>query len=902
MFFIPFHFFLNIYKIEYRLGQFLPFSSKVNPPTKKNSIIYDYSIIFTTIFKKRILMKRFFIVVCFLLLGMFWGNSQGQLTHPKDFFPNYGKEYHFQSDVLNYVKEVAKNSSNISIKNYGTTNQGRPLNLIFVSSVENIQNLEYIRQTNLYNTGLSDQKPQNNIEKALVWCSFGTHGNEAGTTGSVPQIVYELLQKSKENPNIFDNVVIVLDPCVNPDGYDRYVHFIKTTSSQMWIPDADHREHMESWPSGRSNHYMFDLNRDWAWQTQKESQERLAVYNDWLPHVHADFHEMGYNSNYYFAPAVEPYHKFMTDFQRQFQLDIGKNHAQYFDNKGWLYWTREVFDLFYPSYGDTYPTYSGAVGMTYEMAGNTASGRAILLRNGDTLTVQDKIDRNTVVALSTIEKSANEHIKVVENFKKFYNDAQKKPQGIYKSYVLKNHSATVRFTELLDRNRIKYSFAKGGEKLTGYHYTSQKNKEVTLEEGDVFISAQQPKSTLLQVLMEEAPILSDSMTYDITAWSLPLAYGLECFAFTQDAKVKTTANKPTKKTVAKQNKPLFSYEIVWNDLSSAQAVAALHKRGLKMRMTVKESNFGGRSIPKGTVFVHKDDNRKVASFETLIEDEFQSLGFDNYHVHYTGMSDAGGDLGGAHYEYVEAPRALTFSGQSVSQYSVGEIWYYFDKVLEYPLQMVDWDRIGRVNLNKFNVIILPEGWYSIDDNTSKKLSDWVHQGGRLIGIGDAVNKFADKEILGIQTYATEEEKNVAEEQAKKEELDNRTQTYGDLERRYLTKMTAGAIVKNEVDDTHPLGYGLGKSYFSLRTSSVTFPYQKNIWNVVRVPEQPVTYGFVGQNLLKRLSQTSTVMMAPNGKGATIYFVDNPLFRGFWDRGLLLFSNAVFLNNSVTPQF
>ncbi len=847
-------------------------------------------------------MLRFCIFLSICVFGLSIGFSQGSFVPPHDYFENYGKEYHFHNDIMNYVKEMAKNSPNLVVKDYGKTHQGRSLNLIFISSVENIQNLESIRQTNLYNTGLSETKPNKTLEKALVWCSFGTHGNEAGTTGSIPQIVYELLQKSKENPNVFDNVVVVLDPCVNPDGYDRYIHFVKTTSSQMWIPDAEHREHMESWPSGRSNHYMFDLNRDWAWQTQKESQLRLAIYNDWLPHVHADFHEMGYNSNYYFAPAVEPFHKFMTDFQRQFQLEIGKNHAQYFDSKGWLYWTREVFDLFYPSYGDTYPTYSGAVGMTYEMAGNTASGRAILLRNGDTLTVQDKIDRNTVVALSTVEKSAIEHKNVVAGFKKFYSDAQKSPQGVYKSYVLKNHPATVRFTDLMDKNKIQYTYAKGGEKLSGYHYQTKGSKEVSVEEGDIILSAKQPKSTLLQILMEETPELSDSMTYDITAWSLPLAYGLECYAFTNDIKLKTTQDKTKDKAITKQNKPVFSYEIVWNDLSSAQVVAALHKKGLKMRMTVKESSFGGRTVSKGTIFVHKDDNRKVTDFESVMENQLKLLSFSNYHKHYSGMSDAGGDLGGGHYDYIEAPRALTFSGSSVSQYSAGEVWHYFDQTLNYPLQMVDWDKIGRVQLSKFNIIILPEGWYSIDEGTAAKLSEWVSNGGRLICIGDAVNKFKDREALGIQKFATQADKNASEANAEKESLDNRTQTYGDVERNYLTKMTAGAIVKNEVDDTHPLGYGMGKTYYSLRTSSTTYPYQKNMWNVVRVPEKPVTYGFVGQELMKDLSQTSTVVMASSGRGSVIYFVDNPLFRGFWDKGLFLFSNAVFLNSSVTPQF
>lgn len=840
-----------------------------------------------------------------MLFFTFTGVSQKDKLSPGQFFPRYGKEYHFHSDIMRYVHHVSLNNPHMVVKNIGESYQGRPLHLIFISLASNLSRLEDIQQTQMYNAGLTSSRPEKIVEKALVWSSFGTHGNEAGTTGSVPQIVFELLQKLDDQPDIFDDIVIVIDPCVNPDGYDRYVHFIKSTSHQRWIPDPNHREHMEPWPSGRSNHYMFDLNRDWAWQTQKESRERVKAYNEWLPHVHADFHEMGYNANYYFAPAAQPYHEFLTDFQREFQIEVGKNHARYFDQRGWLYWTRELFDLMYPSYGDTYPSYNGAVGMTYEMAGNTASGRAIQLKNGDTLSVQDKIDRNTVVALSTVETAARSHQKLIDQMKKFYRDAQENPPGKFKSYIIRNHPSQQRLTDLLEKNQIRFTFAEGGEKLTGYRYSTRQIENVNVEEGDIIIRAAQPKSVLLQVLMEESPVLTDSMTYDITAWSLPMAFGADCYAFSSDIRVKST-DMPRKKNRSPEmmtgETAVYSFEIEWNDVSSTRVVAALHQKGFMMRTTVRESSFGGRSIPRGTVFIHKDDNRRVPDFEKAVYELLKSLDFQRFHVHTSGFSDAGGDLGGNYYEYLDPPKVLTFSGRHANQQATGEVWYYFDQIIEDNLHIVDWEMFDRVDLAAFNTMILPEGYYPVEASQLQKLEDWVTRGGRLIVIGYAVSALSGSENLRLQRFVTEEEQKKSESEYLARQLNNRTQPFGDTDRQQLSRLTSGAIISNEVDPTHPLGYGIGSRYHSLKTSSVTYPLQKGMWNVVRIPEETIVYGFVGHHLQNLLSNTVTVAMQQQGRGSVVYFLDNPLFRCFWDRGLFLFSNAVFQNSRVSPLY
>jgi len=283
-------------------------------------------------------------------------------------------------DYYEYLAEVA--NDRVKLTEYGQTNERRPLVLAYVSSADNISNLETIRAEHLKST-----EGESKASKAIVWLSYNVHGNESVSTEASMQTTYELLTSKSD---YLENTIVIIDPCINPDGRDRYSNWYNQYKNVPHQIDPNSKEHHEGWWNGRSNHYMFDLNRDWAWLTQVESKKRIKFYNKWMPHVHVDFHEQGVNDPYYFAPAAEPYHEVITKFQIDFQKTIGKNHAKYFDANGWFYFTKERFDLFYPSYGDTYPTYNGAIGMTYEQGGSGRAGLGIITRNGDTLTLKDR--------------------------------------------------------------------------------------------------------------------------------------------------------------------------------------------------------------------------------------------------------------------------------------------------------------------------------------------------------------------------------------------------------------------------------------------------------------------------------------------------------------------------------
>ena len=324
------------------------------------------------------------------------------LKSPSEFLGyEIGTEFSRHNQVVDYFEYVSeKMDENVILKYYGETYERRPLMYAVLSSKKNINEIEKIRLANLE---VLEEKPSKLNDKAIVWLSYNVHGNESSSIEASMQTLFNLLTK---NYDLLENTIVIIDPCLNPDGRDRYANWYNQMRTIPYTTNKISREHREPWPGGRANHYLFDLNRDWAWLTQIESELRLKEYQKWLPHVHVDFHEQGIDEPYYFAPAAEPYHEVITGWQRDFQAMIGNNNAKYFDKNGWLYFTKEFFDLLYPSYGDTYPTYLGAIGMTYEQAGGGIAGLGIINSEGKNLTLVDRIEHHTISGISTVETSS----------------------------------------------------------------------------------------------------------------------------------------------------------------------------------------------------------------------------------------------------------------------------------------------------------------------------------------------------------------------------------------------------------------------------------------------------------------------------------------------------------------
>lgn len=830
-------------------------------------------------------MKKLFIAAA-LLLSL---TAFAQVKAPAEFIPGYGKQVSFYHDLERYFEHLTQTSKYIVHRPYGQTNQDRKLHAYIISTPENLARLETIRQNHLGSIGMGTGSGSSE-DVAIVWLSFNVHGNEPGAAESAMTVAYELVNPANTaTKDWLKNTVVILDPCLNPDGYSRYGNWLRDVSGRGIHPGASDREHMEPWPGGRQNHYAYDLNRDWAWQTQAESRQRMDLYNEWMPMVHVDVHEMGYNEPYFFPPAAEPFHDFISKGQRDFHEAIGEATSKKFEAKGWSYYTRERFDLFYPSYGDTYPSFNGAVGMTYEQGG-IGAGRAITMKNGQLLTLQDRINHHATAVLAAVETAAWQKDKLVKNFRSYFKEGRENPKGKYKTYIVKNNGKVKQLAELLKLNRIQYAYADESRKLKGYHYQSDKEKDFALEPNDLIVTIAQPKAVLAQILFEPAQRLTDSLSYDITAWALPHAYGIDSYALKNLLSLKMKAVPTVKGKLEYEN--AYAYYIPWNSRESAKTLALLYRNNIRVRSARKPSAFRGIKISQGDLVVLRSDNAQLGPFKEIMEVLLESN--PEYEVIESGYAVAGADLGGEYYPLLRAPKVLIMAGRGVSATDFGQAWFYMDQVIDYASSVIDVADFGRVKLSDYNTLILPDGWYELPEAHRKKIDDFIDAGGKVIAIAGALNLFEDRPGYSLTKYATDKGKEEEKSAQEKQLLEARFYDYANSERRAISASVPGAIVENMLDKTHPLAYGLGNSYYSLKTNDTRYQLLKDAWNVAYVPKGYRNFGFIGRNLKPRLENTVTFAVQQKGDGEIIYMVDNPLFRGFWENGNLLFSNALFL--------
>ena len=832
----------------------------------------------------RLIIKTIFILL-FVNLQMF---SQ-DIKSPSEFLGyEIGTQFSRHSQVLDYFNYISKKlPENVVMEKYGETYERRPLYLTYISSKENIKNIELIRENNLINAGVKKlEKSKNyNLKKdvAIVWLSYNVHGNESSSTEASMKTLYLLLTK---NSKLLQNTIVIIDPCINPDGRDRYANWYNQTGNFPYNTNPKSREHDEPWPGGRANHYLYDLNRDWAWVTQVESKARLKAYNKWLPHVHVDYHEQGINEPYYFAPAAEPYHEVITEWQKDFQKEIGINNAKYFDKNGWLYFTKETFDLLYPSYGDTYPTYLGSIGMTYEKAGGGVAGLGILNSDNEVLTLVDRVNHHTTSGISTVEISSLNAKELNENFKDFF-----KIRSDNTNYILRgNNDKIQKLKKLLDAHEIYYSNA-GNNKTYAYSYQSNKNENLQTNKSDLLISTNQPKGKLVDVFFEQNAKLSDSLTYDITAWSLPYAYGLD--AYMTNKKILGNVYEDVTSTINSVDENAIAYGTKWDHLNDAKFLSNLLRNKIKVRYNKIEFKSNGIKYNPGSLIIYKGDQTDESKFDKAVKIA------NNYNRKlnpiYTGMSEKGPDLGSSSIELIKnkniAILAGDGSGDRVSSLNYGAIWYFFEQEINYPLTHINIDKFNRVDFEEFDILIIPDGYYFSLKNEKNigKIKSWLRNGGKIIAFSKALDIFSNNESFKLKSKSNS--MNLTEENMYL--WDEGYISYNNQRRNRISNMISGAIFEVALDNTHPMAYGYIKTYYSLKIGSSSYDLLKNANNVGVIKNSKPISGFAGKNVLSKLNNSLIFGHENFGKGDIVYFADNPLFRSFWENGKLFFANSIF---------
>jgi hypothetical protein len=823
-----------------------------------------------------------------LLLGVFlcFGLSvSAQLPVSPDEFLGYplGTNYTPHHKIVEYFRTLSEyNFSRCKLYEYGKTNEGKPLQLMAISSESNLTNLEEIRKNSLRLTGFLKDKPADEKMPAIVWLSYNVHGNEPSSSEVAMKLAYNLLLGTDPKLSAYlKNTVVLIDPCLNPDGRDRYVNWFNGQVGKTADPTPWSSEHDEPWPGGRSNHYYFDLNRDWAWQSQVESKQRMEIYHQWMPSIHVDFHEQYPENPYYFAPAAEPYHKAISEWQRDFQQKVGKNHSRYFDQNGWLYFTKEIFDLFYPAYGDTYPIFSGAVGMTYEQAGHSPGGLSILVKE-DTLSLTDRIAHHYTTSISTIEVVSNHAAEVNKAFGEYFSNTIKSGSGIHHSYVIKNISAGKQkaLLSLLDANKISYGKTKQGVSFKGYHYSTGKEESFITSESDLVITTHQPKGVLARVLFEPHAQLSDSVTYDITSWSLAYSHGIDVYAMKDNPPIQNIEMTTDKKSIPSDS---YGYLLSYQSHDDAVLVAELLNMGARIRYSERAFVSGGKKWNRGTIILLRHENKKQQ--EQLLS--CLQNHSDKFSVLQSGMVDVGFDMGSEKIKQITAPKVALVTGSSMSPYAVGEVWHWMNTVLKYPVSLVNGDRVDESVLDDIQVLIVPDGRFKMLSEKEGILKNWVRKGGRLIAMEGSVSQLAQGE-WGIKM---KKEKETTE---MKQDINSYQPKYENRERDQVSGNSPGAVFSIDMDETHPLAFGYEGKYYALKQNDLLMEYTKEGWNVgVMRDIQPVS-GYIGSNAKNKLQDGVIISVLDYGAGKVICFADNPIFRSFWENGKLMLANAIFL--------
>lgn len=835
------------------------------------------------------------VILLFLISTLTFSQSKS----PKDFLGyELGDRFTRHHKVVEYFQHVASTNNNVKLIKYGETYEKRPLHLAYITAPKNFSKLEELRLNHLKTAGVVQGEAGEDI--TVVWLSYNVHGNESSSTEASMKTLYALVDPdNNDTKKWLENTIVIIDPCINPDGRDRYVNWYNETANAEYNINPDAKEHHEPWPGGRANHYLFDLNRDWAWITQVESQSRIALYNQWMPNIHVDFHEQGINNPYYFAPAAEPYHEIITDFQREFQVTIGKNHAKYFDKNGWLYFTKEFFDLLYPSYGDTYPTYNGAIGMTYEQAGHGRAGLGIQTADEDILTLKDRLTHHYTTGISTLEIASLNAEKLKKEFKIYFDKARTNPIGKYKSYVIKgtnNKDKINSLRTLLDSHQIEYGLSNSTSSVKGFSYKTNKTTSLKLASNDLVVNTNQPKANLIKALFEPQTKIADSLTYDITAWALPHSRGLDAFALPSKVASKKAEAISVGGKLSGADTP-YAYLSKWDSTDDVAFLAYILKNKVKVRFSKVPFSVEGKSYKAGSLVITRRGNEKLgAKFDETIKEATKKFNREITGVS-TGFVASGKDFGSSSVAYLKAPKVAILSGSGVSSLSFGSIWHFFEQQINYPITVLDTDYFSSVNLAKYDVLIMPNGWYGsiLSKDKLTKVKEWVQNGGRLIAIDRALSTFADSKDFDLSNFKDDDEKKEKEkaEKALKEKLE--LEAYDNLERKSVSNLITGSVFNATMDNTYPLGFGFDKQYQTLRLNSKRYAYLKDGINVsVIKSKSDQISGFAGANALNNIDNSLVFAVEQKGRGEVIYLADDPLFRSFWENGKLILCNAVFL--------
>jgi hypothetical protein len=788
--------------------------------------------------------------------------------------------------IVDYFQAVDQASDRVQLGKHGETYENRPLIHAIVSSPQNLSRLEEIRLNNLK---LSEE-PQavGDAElrdlPAIVLMGYSVHGNEASGSEAAMLLLYHLAAGSGAAVDpVLENTVVLIDPMLNPDGRNRFVNWVNINRGRVPTQDPADREHNEAWPGGRTNHYWFDLNRDWLPAQLKESQARLELYHQWRPQLVTDFHEMGSNSTFFFQPGVETRENPNTPARtRELTKEVARFHARAFDKAGALYYSEEQYDDFYYGKGSTYPDINGGVGILFEQASSrslqreTSSG---ILHFGFTV-------RNQILAsLSTLEAGLAMRLDLIRNQRDFYSEARDLVrQSPVKGYVISGKDrGSLDLVEIMLRHQIRVFVLQRSMEVDGGSYTAGE---------DFVVPFEQRQARLLKVLMERVTEFGDSIFYDVSTWTLPLALGVETAPLTDlpgGLIGEEITALPEQQGFLRGGTATYAYLMEWTSKLAPRALHRLQAAQINTRVLTKPVtlNLAGQetTFSRPTIIIPVVQPRVPAErVHGLIE---QVVNEDNARIHAlaSGLTKEGPDLGGPSSRPLELPLVAVFSGQDTRSSQVGETWFLLNERLGIPVSLIDVEDIARTSLAKYNVITLAGGTYTnIDEATIEKLKGWVKGGGLLIAFRRGARWLIEKELVAEKIREVEEQ--------------NLEVPFEEVRDARRSEAIQGSIFSARLDNTHPIGYGFRSTISFFRDHDIFIePSLEAGANVAIYTDDPLRSGYIPEDKLEVLKGTAAIVARKVGSGAVVLFADNPNFRAFWHGSSGLFVNAVFFGRA-----
>ncbi|MFT4611594.1 MAG: hypothetical protein ACJA1H_001979 [Glaciecola sp.] len=785
-------------------------------------------------------------------------------------------EWHITHDKLvYYMQALAKSSDRVTIENRGSTFEGRPLLLLTITSPENHKNLESIRQAHIAST------ENNNLDTSdmpiVVYQGFSIHGNEpSGSNASMLAAYYLAAAQSEEVKNTLDNTVILFDPSLNPDGLQRFAYWANTNKNKNLNPDPNDREYDEIWPGGRTNHYWFDMNRDWLPVQLPESQARIASFHKWLPNILTDHHEMGTNSSFFFQPGIPSRtHPLTPKLNQELTKNIGNFHAKALDKIGSLYYTEESFDDFYYGKGSTFPDINGGIGILFEQA--SSRGHIQESDNG-ILTFPFTIRNQLTAALSTLEAAKNMREDILQYQHDFYKNARKEATNDNGKAIIfgdeKDAAKTYHLAEILKRQHIDFHELKADFTSNGKRF----------KKGHAFIIPKNQKNTrMINAMFEKRTTFQDSLFYDVSAWTFPLAFGLDYEENISMSNAGATVENLQMKTGTVSTKSNYAYVMEWHEYYTPKALNSILNSGLRAKVGMKKFSINGKDYDYGTILIPVQNQNKSA--EELFK--FLQQISEESHVQIdavgTGLTQ-GIDLGSSQFRALKQPKVAMIVGDGISSYDAGEMWHLFDQRYDMTLTKLDNNALNRTNLDRYNTIILPSG--RLDSSATKKLKEWVQKGGTLIGYRSALNWLKSSEFIKIDFKKMERE-------AKDITFEQRGDYRG-------AQFIGGAIFEADIDRSHPINFGYkGNKIALFRNNTLFMKADKQSYNnPIRYTKNPLLSGYISKPNLDSLSLTVPFKIKGLGRGNVVVFTDNTNFRAFWYGTNKLLMNAIFFREEL----